>query len=289
MSRTWTRPLTLLVGAFLVGGAIVAGASAAPRHRALLPNIKALPVRTVAIGELGFYLSSNPSVAIGGCRLDEIAEEGARRCLRFDTIAANVGRGPLEIRYRVSAEAAEPRLVQRIYRSDESFIERDAAGAELHPIHGHMHYKGFAIARLWRANARGERLGTKPARTSDKNGFCLMDGEPLEGASPSDRRYDCLEWEPASGVDHVTGISPGWADVYRHELADQYIEITDLRDGHYLLATELDPSRTLRETTRRDNTTSTHIVICGDDVLVGGPGVSCTRPLPTGPGSVRKR
>jgi hypothetical protein len=223
------------------------------------------------IGEIGFYLSSHPSVAIAGCRLDERIEHGAKRCLRFDTIAANVGKGALELRYRIEPGNAQPQLVQRIYDTHAGFEERRAADAELHPIHGHLHYKGFAIAKLWASNERGRSLGMKPVRTSGKNGFCLMDGESLDGSDPQGN-YDCTTYDPRSG-DHITGISPGWADVYTHELADQYIEITGVKDGHYLLQTALDPSRTLVERTRKDNKTSTHIQICGDEVLP--PEASC--------------
>jgi hypothetical protein len=100
-----------------------------------------------------------------------------------------------------------------------------------------------------------------------------MDGEPLEDQPVASRRYDCLEWD--TNADHVTGISPGWMDVYSHELADQYIEITGVPDGHYLIVTQLDPSRTIRERTRRDNRTSTHILICGDEVAPARRGAEC--------------
>ena len=262
------------MGAFVASAALWSGAGAAAKAKPLLPNLVPLPIRTAEIGEQGVYLSSIPSVAISGCRLDEMIEEGARRCLRFDTIAANVGSGPLELRYRIEPGLEEAQLVQRIYRSDETHVDRRAAGAELHAIHGHLHYEDFAVAKLWASNARGHKLGMKPVRTSDKNGFCLMDGERMKG-SDTPRRYGCTDWEPSLGVDHVTGISSGWADVYSHELADQYIEISGVDDGYYLLVTKLDPNRTLWERTRKDNTTSTQLRICGDEVEITGISTAC--------------
>jgi hypothetical protein len=103
-----------------------------------------------------------------------------------------------------------------------------------------------------------------------------MDGESLEGTDPGTRRYDCRDYEAGEGADHVTGISAGWADVYTHELADQYIEVSGIEDGFYLLLTRLDPLKTLWERSRKDNTTSTLIEICGTDVeIVGGHRDAC--------------
>ncbi|MDQ3953301.1 MAG: hypothetical protein M3279_10130, partial [Actinomycetota bacterium] len=39
-------------------------------------------------------------VVVNGCLPDETARNGALRCVRFETAAANLGKGPLEIAYR---------------------------------------------------------------------------------------------------------------------------------------------------------------------------------------------
>jgi hypothetical protein len=243
-----------------------AASGAAETARPLLPNVVALPSTSVERDGDMIYgdTSTQPSVGIDGCRADEYVEESARRCLRFDTVAANLGAGPLELRYRPAA-GTEADLVQRIYTSHGGSVDRRAAGAEFHPIHGHFHYENFALTKLWRASKKGRKLGREPIRSGDKNGFCLMDGEQVNGTQDEPRRYDCVDYE---GPEHVTGISPGWADIYVSDLADQYIEITGVPDGHYLLVTTLDPDRTLKEKTRRDNTASTHVLLCGTEVSI---------------------
>lgn len=68
----------------------------------------------------------------------------------------------------------------------------------------------------------------------------------------------------------VNGISVGWADVYNWFLADQYIEISGVPDGTYVLETLANPSHTVHETTLDDNAARVLIRLQGDTVeLVG--------------------
>lgn len=200
-----------------------------------------------------------------------MAEEGARRCLRFQTAVANLGAGPIELRYRQTSIDPGARTVQRIYRGDGSHRERLAGRSELHPIHGHYHYTGFSISRLWRATSRGKVIGVRPARSGQKNGFCFEDSTRVgAGGEP---RYNCLDYErDAGGIVRVTGISVGYADVYTANLNGQYVEISGVPDGYYVLTTTIDPDRTLAETSRRDNTSRRLLHLCGETVSAVRPG-----------------
>jgi hypothetical protein len=64
----------------------------------------------------------------------------------------------------------------------------------------------------------------------------------------------------------VNGISVGWADVYNWFLADQYIEISGVPDGVYVLETVANPARTVHETTFDDNSARVTIRLRGDSV-----------------------
>jgi hypothetical protein len=254
---------------------------AAKPARDLLPDLISLRPRNLHF-ETSAYLFHLPVPSMpGGCYPEEIAEQGARRCLRFDQIVANSGRGPFELRYRIDGIATEDTrdLVQRVYRTDGSLRERVADTYTFHAAHAHFHYSNFARSYLWRATPKGVRVGTKPVRSSRKNGFCMVDVEQTgfgtRGDSP--RTYippGCLaptEFDTATGaLAAVSGISPGWADVYNWYLADQFIEVSGLRDGYYELENVADQAGTVEEIDDSNNAASTLIRLCGDRAEIVG-------------------
>lgn len=235
--------------------------------RDLLPNLTSLPQRNVRI-EPRFN-------AIGGsCGRGEYLEDGARRCLRFDQIIGNVGDGPMELRYEIEGLATSQRLNQRIYRSDGTFYDRQADTYEFHATHAHFHYKNFAQSHLYASNEAGTK--GELVRSGTKNGFCLIDVENTWFGRKGDasKRYtSCLPKDeekesPSEEVPlgtQVNGISVGWADVYNWNLPDQYIEISGVADGYYLLETVADsPTNTLIESSEADNAGTVLIWICGE-------------------------
>ncbi len=160
---------------------------------------------------------------------------------------------------------------QRIYRSDGSHRDRVADSWEFHPTHAHFHYKNFMTSRLWAADAAGRRLGDEPVRTGRKNGFCLIDVDNIAFGSKGDaaKTYNLPRCNAptdfdASGAHMTNGVSVGWADVYPWFLADQYIEISDLADGHYVLESLVDPKDTILETDEADNSATALIRLSGN-------------------------
>jgi hypothetical protein len=108
------------------------------------------------------------------------------------------------------------------------------------------------------------------ARPGRKVTFCLADIEIDAWAEKGDgaRNYnapDCLF--PAQSdeqSDHfVQGITNGWADVYNWYLPDQYMEVTGLPDGDYILETIADPDNLLRETNESNNCGGIRIRLTG--------------------------
>jgi len=243
-------------------------------NRRLLPNLKTLPLRDFRIVAPIFYGTGEP-VPYGeegqfSCYVDEAAETGARKCLRFSNGVSNVGRGRLTITMNVSEADDERKIYQIIRRNDGSRVKRDTgAQYEYHPTHAHLHYEGFASYDLFKVDPdTGERL--EKANDGVKSGFCLIDVELVWWKKRgNERRHysfpSCNVPQRGEGT-YVLGISRGWADIYTWDLPDQYVDITGLPDGVYEVVSTADSARTLLEKTRRDNTRSAFLRITGDEV-----------------------
>ena len=254
--------------------------------RSLLPDLVPHRPSNLHIATDAYLFQLGAPSMPGGCYPEETLEQGARRCLRFDQAIANHGDGPFELRYRLDGLLTDPNLNQRIYRSDGSFWERKADTYEFHPTHAHFHYKNFAQAKLWRADADGRRIGRAPVRTGRKNGFCMEDVENYAFGEKGDaaRTYTPPECVTPSYINlagreasMVNGISVGWADVYNWFLADQFIEISGLDDGYYVLESVADPADTVVEIDDSNNTASSLIRLCGDTAEVVGSEHNCSR------------
>jgi hypothetical protein len=153
-----------------------------------------------------------------------IAQPGARRLLRFDTGTANVGTADL----RIGAPA-----------SNGCF--------EFSPCHQHYHFMGFGEYTLY------ETDGTTVAAVGHKQGFCVEDTEPY-GAMPG----------PASTTPFTCtsqGLHVGWEDVYPSDIDCQWIDITGVPAGSYVLSVVVDPERLLPESDYGNNEARVTVII----------------------------
>jgi hypothetical protein len=243
--------------------------------RQLLPDLSFRGTERITFETPSFPIFEPAPPPGSSCFQSEIEEDGAQNCLRFDQIIANEGTGPLELAFDVpndmpvEDDAMFP-VTQRVFRSDGSVAERPAGSVELHGVHGHYHYSSFATAELWRSNRRGDRLGSAPLRGAQKVSFCIadirVDAWGQKGDGP--RTYyapDCLFPASTDGnLDHfVQGLTNGWADVYDWYVPDQYIEVTGVPNGHYLLSFCADPENSIRESDETNNCLTNHIVLSG--------------------------
>lgn len=252
---------------FLLLLAISAPAPAGPRVKRLLPDLAPLVPEEVSGPVTTFMmpLGADAPVVVDGCFMDERVRKGAARCLRFDGIVANMGKGPLELAFEVDPDRRQAVATQRIFLADGRVQDRFATLTEYHPTHLHFHVKDFYVATLWASDETGTRLGTEPVATGDKSGFCPEDSEPLVEDSESFGHYSCFtEDERGYGAAQVVGISSGWKDIYRYELPDQYVEITDVEDGYYLLELRIDPNDVFSESNEKNNVTCALIHLRGE-------------------------
>lgn len=141
-----------------------------------------------------------------------IAAAGTRRLVLFDTKIINMGELDLHIG---DPSAPEPPL--------------DPSAFEYHDCHGHFHLHGYASYEL-------RTLLGAAAATGTKQGFCLLDStQVLAGSQP--RRYDCAD----------QGLSSGWADLYGRTLNGQWIDVTGVPAGDYVLRVTINAEGNLPE------------------------------------------
>lgn len=278
-SRMGTRRSSRAAHALLalLAALVPAGAAAAPEQHVLPDLVPQAPHDVIGPAtNFSIGLGVDAPVIVDGCYPEERVRKGAARCLRFDTIVGNTGAGPFEVAYAIR-KGKGVSAIQRIYRSNGSYRDRFAVRSELHPTHGHFHVQDFYLARLWKAGPRGERLGDGPVARGDKNGFCPEDSEQV-GDGPDDERrhYSCFTPdEPDQRGFQVVGISAGWQDVYSASLPDQFVEITGVPDGSYVLEIELDPHDVFVEADDSNNTICVLVTLEGFDAEIVTPSVPC--------------
>jgi hypothetical protein len=141
-----------------------------------------------------------------------IEGEGLHRLLVFDTRIVNMGEFDLHI-----GDPANP------------LAPFDPAMFEYHDCHGHRHMHGYASYEL-------RTLDGGIAATGHKQGFCLLDSQRwLTGAA--DRRYTCVD----------QGLTSGWADLYARTVDGQWVDVTGLPQGDYLLVVTINAEGLLPE------------------------------------------
>lgn len=130
---------------------------------------------------------------------------------------------------------------------------------EFSPCHGHYHFKQYADYRLWTPSQhaiyealRQENPGVQahvifedhpelqPIR-GDKRGFCVID---LIRYNNTSAKYLTCNFQ---------GISVGWADEYAASLSGQYIDITGVPSGTYVLEAEVNSEHLYQESNYDNN------------------------------------
>ena len=166
----------------------------------------------------------------------EIVEEGDSYRLVFASAVDNVGSGPLLIEGgRRGRETPAMKVRQLVRRTDGGARMRELPGEIRYArtkTHEHWHLLGFEVYEL---RAAGEGTLVRP---SEKTGFCLGD------------RY-----EPGL-LSLRQGISPGYGDDYDPGLEDQFVDVTNVPPGRYLLVHRTNPERSIEEASYENNAAS---------------------------------
>ena len=142
------------------------------------------------------------------------ASAGTRRLLLFDVGIANAGDGDLII----GDPAQRPDLFH------------------LSPCHGHYHMDGVAAYELLNTNGQ-------VVITVRKQGFCFRDDARAFTNGPVEGKYTC----------DYQGLSIGWEDVYDKSLDCQWLDITGIPSGQYILRVVANPDAILHESNLQNN------------------------------------
>jgi hypothetical protein len=190
-----------------------------------------------------------------------VAGPAARHVYRlgFRSAVSNVGRGPLLISgRRASADTATMTADQVVERAAAPRqVVRDVGHLRyvVSPDHRHWHLLGFDRYQLRPA-------GQPKATASDrKTGFCLGDRYAIIGRGLDARRGDpaytsrCGLGDPQR-MDIHEGISVGYGDDYAATLEGQYLRLTGLSSGRYVLVHRVNADQRLRELRYGNNAAS---------------------------------
>ena len=178
--------------------------------------------------------------------------EKGRLLLRFPTVIANLGEGALEVGGRRVRRNGPMLAFQTLFtRRGRPGLRHPIGEFEYHPEHHHWHLLSVAEYRLLHPDGSLAAGGNKVS-------FCLLDTvhyDPQRPGSPRLGYYPGCNPSPTARR-LKAGISVGWADVYARNLPDQYVDVTGLPPGDYILECEIDPDGLLRELTTDNNTAS---------------------------------
>jgi lysyl oxidase len=146
---------------------------------------------------------------------------GNRKLLRFDVATPNFGTADVVL----GNPADNPSLFQ------------------FSPCHGHYHFNGYASYVLYDASGTAVVRGRKQA-------FCLRDSAQYWAGFPS-QGYTCS----------FQGISVGWADVYPKSLDCQWLDITAVPAGNYVLEVTVNPDALIAESSYANNVVRVPVVV----------------------------
>lgn len=153
--------------------------------------------------------------------LEGCATAGIRRLLSFTTESRNIGAGDLIM----GNPATNPLF-------------------DFASCHGHYHFEEYANYSLLDTNGNTVVLG-------HKIGFCLLDSRAFSPTANPAARYNC----------NNQGIQAGWADVYSAGLPCQYIDVTGVPAGEYVLKMVVNPAGLIPESNTNNNVTLVPVTI----------------------------
>ena len=145
----------------------------------------------------------------GDCQINEgcVKCAGERTVLRFVTEVANIGTSQFYV--------GPP---------------QDSPLAEYDECHGHYHLSEYNEYLVFKASDEEER---KPLEKGGKEGMCVQDGTEYSGYDPTIYNISRAGYTFRNCSNQGIGI--GRSDIYSNHIVCQFVDITDLKEGEYVL------------------------------------------------------
>jgi Lysyl oxidase len=189
-----------------------------------------------------------------------IVQVGDTYRLVFGSAVDNVGRGPLLLDGGRPNRSDPAMSVRQLVRRSDGSLRTGPVRAELRYVrsetHSHWHLLGFARYELRRASD-----GT-PVRPDEKTGFCLGDRYETDPRRRLENEPERPVWTGECGRGQPgllaveEGISPGYGDDYAPALEGQFVDVTQVPAGRYVLVHRANPGRVLQESDFGNNAAS---------------------------------
>jgi hypothetical protein len=255
------RVRTAAAAVVVLAMAACGGESAAPSPE-LLPDLDQAPPAAISV----------------------VVRKGRER-LVFLSAVENVGAGPLLVAGRrpstAEPEMAARQLVRNADRAARMYVLDARLRFVVSETHRHWHLLGFERYEL--RSADGMSVGL-----DRKTGFCLGDRYDAHADSRIPGEPPRAVWTQECGRGQhgrlriLEGLSPGFGDDYVPLLEGQFIDVTGLPPGRYVLVHRANPARDLRESSYANNAASALLELGRD-----GRGRATVAVLATCPDSAR--
>jgi len=176
--------------------------------------------------------------------------------MRLSNGTANIGLGQLYLR-GIDPGFGDPtvEVMQRIFRSDNTWWERLAGTFANHSQHGHEHFEDWSYYRM-REMLPDLGVGNILSE-SEKISFCIIDLDIYDSTLENYTGFNFL-----GCGDTIQGLSVGLIDIYVKELFGQILDVTNIPNGTYWLESEVDPLNRILESNESNNVTRIGYDLC---------------------------
>lgn len=207
-------------------------------------------------GSVGAATELLPDLVQSPPRALEVYESGEIWRLAFLSAVENDGRGPMLLVGRRPDEDTPAMGVEQLVRRTDGSAATYPVDGEIRFVesetHCHWHFLDFERYDILAAD--GKAVGR-----DQKTGFCLGDRYNASRSAVIPGEPDQPVWTQECGRGQPErlvvreGISPGYGDDYVPRLEGQWIDITDLPAGRYVLRHRVNVDRALRESDYGNN------------------------------------
>lgn len=173
------------------------------------------------------------------------------RWLRFDSVVVNIGPGVFEVLGHNPASDGTLAVTQLVDDGNggRTSVETPARIFYAGDGHDHWHVRDLQSWTIARVNDPANVL-----RRGAKTGFCFWDNYRYGSkADPHYHPWTTSACEQLADGTVPMGLSVGWGDEYPSTIAFQYIDISGLPNGDYLVSLEADANDEFVEADETNN------------------------------------